>query len=66
MQEILNERGAVLIEVMTDPLEVLGPKASSRQLEDGSIVSAPLEDLAPFLDRQELNELMSISKKKEF
>ena len=43
---------------MTDPMEVLGPKASSRQLPDGSIVSASLEDLAPFLERQEFNELM--------
>ena len=58
MPEILAEKNAVLAEVMTDPMEVLGPKASSRQLPDGSIVSAPLEDLAPFLDREEFEKWM--------
>ena len=62
LPEIFSCSGAVLVEVMTDPLEVLGPKASSKQLPDGTIVSAPLEDLAPFLDREEFEKWMSISK----
>ena len=62
LPEIFSCSGAVLVEVMTDPLEVLGPKASSKQLPDGTIVSAPLEDLAPFLNREEFEKWMSISK----
>ena len=53
LSEILSRKGPVIIEVMTDPFEVLSPKASSKQLPDGRIVSAPLEDLAPFLPREE-------------
>ena len=30
------------------------PKLSSRKLEDGSMVTSPLEDMAPFLSREEL------------
>jgi acetolactate synthase-1/2/3 large subunit len=33
--------------------EVREPRLSSVQLPDGSFVSAPLEDLFPFLDRDE-------------
>jgi len=36
------------------------PKAASRMLPDGRMVSAPLEDLAPFLDRDELQRNMLI------
>ena len=53
LSDILSRKGPVIIEVMTDPFEVLSPKASSKQLPDGRIVSAPLEDLAPFLPREE-------------
>ena len=53
LSEILSLKGPVIIEVMTDPFEELSPKASSKQLPDGRIVSAPLEDLFPFLPREE-------------
>jgi acetolactate synthase-1/2/3 large subunit len=33
---------------------------SSKRLEDGRLVSKPLEDLAPFLDREELMTNMLI------
>lgn len=36
------------------------PKAASRRLEDGSMVSSPLEDMAPFLSREELRDNMMI------
>ena len=60
LPEIFSIKGAVLIEVMLDPFEVLGPKAASKRLPDGTMVSAPLEDMAPFLPREELNENMII------
>lgn len=58
MPEIVSYPQAMLIEVMTAPLEVLGPKSASKQLSDGSIVSAPLEDLYPFLERDEFENYM--------
>ena len=44
----------VLVEVVLDPFEVLGPKAASRRLPDGTMVSEPLDNMAPFLPREEL------------
>jgi acetolactate synthase I/II/III large subunit len=52
--------GPHLLEVMLDPEQPFSPKLASRQLEDGRMVSAPLEDLAPFLNRDELAENMLI------
>lgn len=57
---ILAEKGPVVVEVMTDPFEELGPKAASKKLPDGTMVSAPLEDLAPFLPRGEFLDNMLI------
>ena len=60
LPEIMNTPGAVIIEVMTDPWEIPTPKAASKQLPDGKIVSAPLEDMYPFLDREEFLSNMLI------
>ena len=57
---IFAEKGPVFTEVMLDPFEVLGPKAATRTLADGTMVSAPLEDMAPPLPRAELEENMLI------
>jgi len=57
----LDGDGPQLCEIILDPAQAFSPKLSSRRLEDGSMVSAPLEDLAPFLSREELAENMQIS-----
>ncbi len=54
IQSALETPGPFLGEVMLNPNQFFEPKLSSKTLEDGRIVSAPLEDLAPFLDREEL------------
>lgn len=54
--------GPHICEVMVDKVQYFQPKAGSRRLEDGSMVSAPLEDLAPYLDREELENIMKVSK----
>lgn len=53
LPEIFGMNGPVFVEVMIDPFEVVGPKAASKRLPDGTMVSAPIEDLAPFLPREE-------------
>jgi len=50
----LAEPGPAICEVVLDSSQPFAPKQSSRRLPDGKMVSAPLEDLAPFLDRAEL------------
>lgn len=56
LDEALNTPGPVLCEVALDPRQQFEPKLSSRQLPDGRMVSSPLEDMYPFLDRAELRE----------
>lgn len=60
LRDTLTRDGPQLLEVMLDPEQPFSPKLSSRQLEDGRMVSSPLEDLAPFLSRAELAENMLI------
>jgi acetolactate synthase-1/2/3 large subunit len=56
----LRADGPFLCEVMLDPDQTFEPKLSSRQLPDGRMVSSPLEDLHPFLPREELLENLRI------
>ena len=58
---ILEEKGPALIEVMvTTEMEII-PTNSSLMREDGVLVSKPLEDMYPFLDRDEFVQNMLIS-----
>lgn len=56
----LAHEGRAMCEVMLDLEQVFAPKLASRRLPDGRMVSSPLEDLAPFLSREELAENMII------
>jgi acetolactate synthase-1/2/3 large subunit len=58
--ETLAGDGARICEVMLDLDQQFAPKLASRKLPDGRMVSSPLEDLAPFLSREELAENMLI------
>lgn len=60
VDEVLAQEGFAFCEIFTDTQQVWEPKSSARRLEDGTIVSPPLEDLAPFLPREELKENMFI------
>jgi acetolactate synthase-1/2/3 large subunit len=60
IQKALDMPGPILCEVLLDPDQGFEPRQSSRQLPDGRIVSAPLEDMYPFLDRDELLENLLI------
>lgn len=50
---LLNEPGPLIVDVMVPPDEVRAPRVISVPRPDGSMVSKPLEDLWPFLDRDE-------------
>jgi acetolactate synthase I/II/III large subunit len=54
------EDGAQLCEIIIDQDQPFAPKLSSRQLPDGRMVSAALEDMFPFLDRAEFLSNMLI------
>lgn len=54
LNELLNSNNCSLIEVMIDQDQQFSPKLASRKLDDGTMVSPSLEDMAPFLSREEL------------
>ncbi len=53
---LLEAPGPALIEVFVDPVQPFAPKLASRKLDDGTMVSPALDDMAPFLTREELAE----------
>ena len=60
VDEVLEKDGPIFYEIFTDTKQVWEPKSSTKRLEDGTLVSPPLEDLAPFLPREELKKIMFI------
>jgi acetolactate synthase-1/2/3 large subunit len=57
---ILRGHGPVLCDVHIIPDEIRAPRVTSIQRPDGSFLSKPLEDLWPFLDRNEFVENMIV------
>jgi acetolactate synthase-1/2/3 large subunit len=60
IREVLDAEGPVVCDVVLDPEILLAPKVSSVVTASGGMVSRPLEDLWPFLDRDELRANMLI------
>lgn len=54
VDKTLAEEGPVFCEIFVSPTQNFEPKSATKRLEDGSLVSPPLEDLAPFLPREEV------------
>lgn len=57
---ILEAPGPAVVEVLAIPDEVRAPRVTSVQRPDGTMKSKPLEDLWPFLDRDEFRANMLI------
>lgn len=64
MKEIIDDAllkdGPVFCEIFVSPAQNFEPKSSTKRLADGTLVSPPLEDLAPFLPREEVLENLYI------
>ena len=58
--QVLAEKGGAVCEVFVTKYQKTEPKAASKKLDDGTMFSAPLEDMYPFLSREELKENMYI------
>jgi acetolactate synthase-1/2/3 large subunit len=59
LSNVLSMHGPIICELIVDPDHKTLPKASVYKKEDGSFATRPMEDLAPFLDRNEfLNNLL--------
>lgn len=60
IKNALEADGSVICEVVLDPEQYFAPKLSSKVLPDGKIVSPPIEDMYPFLDREEFESNMLV------
>lgn len=56
LESVLEIEGPVFCEVIVDPKQNFEPKLSSKVLPDGRIVSPPIDDMYPFLDKKEYEE----------
>lgn len=62
IKQVLKAKGSMLCEVKLLTDYKFTPKLSSEKKPDGQIISKPLEDMYPFLDRDEFRENMLISR----
>ncbi|WP_448382085.1 thiamine pyrophosphate-binding protein [Desulfosoma sp.] len=63
VRRVLKTPGPVVCEVIVSPDQPTAPRVVTQQREDGSIVSSPMEDLWPFLDKQELQANMNVGRR---
>jgi len=56
----LNTKGIKLIEVFVDKNQEFEPRPASKKLPDGTMVSSPLEEMSPLLDKKSFMERMLI------
>ncbi|MBU1223572.1 MAG: thiamine pyrophosphate-binding protein [Gammaproteobacteria bacterium] len=60
IQLALDTPGPYVLDIVTPPEQLIIPTVSSRVNPDGSMSSRPLEDMAPFLDRDEYHSNLLI------
>lgn len=60
IEQTLATEGPVICEIFVDTEQAFEPKSAAKMLPDGRMVSMPLEDLAPFLPDEEMDEIMII------
>ncbi len=57
LEDALNCEGPCICEAIVDPKQNFVPKSSSKVLPDGRIISPSIDDMAPFLDREDFEKI---------
>lgn len=60
INEALAHQGPVLVDVVCSPDQLIIPTVFSKKRDDGTMVSLPLEDMFPFLDREKFKANMLV------
>ncbi len=60
IHKVFADSQACICEVFVTTTQKFEPKSATKKLPDGTLVSPPLEDMAPFLSREELEKNMYI------
>jgi acetolactate synthase-1/2/3 large subunit len=61
IEQILESEGPIICEVVVDPNQNFEPKLSSKVLPDGKIVSPAIDDMFPFLPKEEYEKNKDMS-----
>lgn len=60
LEKTLQIEGYAICEIFVTTTQKFEPKSATKTLPGGKLVSPPLEDLAPFLTREELEKIMIV------
>lgn len=58
INKMINSKTPLICEIMVNPDYIFSPKLSSKKLADGTMISPSLEDMYPFLPREEFEQNM--------
>ena len=58
--DMMESDGPLFAEIVVDETQNFAPKLSSKVLPDGKIVSPEIDDMFPFLDREEFKKEMIV------
>ena len=62
VRKTFDTEGPVICEIMVTMTQQFLPKSAAKKLPDGSIVSPPLEDMAPYLPEEEMDKIMLVKR----
>ncbi len=57
IKDTLSIQGPIIHEIILNLEQTFEPKLSSKKLEDGSMSTSELEDMAPFISDQRMREI---------
>ena len=57
LSDVYSSDGAVICEWPQDPMQTIEPRTMNKRSNDGCMVSTPIDDLAPFLSKQEYERM---------
>ena len=60
IRQALDANGPFVVELVLDPMQPIEPRSKSERLPDGRMVSKPLEDMFPYMDRELLRKEMIV------
>ena len=55
IKQTLSSNKQIICEIFLDKSQEFSPKLTSKKLDDGTFVTPSLDDMAPFLSREEYN-----------
>ena len=60
IKNVLNTEGTVLCEVKVSPTQITSPRVQAMKLQNGNMISKPLEDMWPYLPEDEIKGNMIV------